>query len=66
MQAESPKVCPKCKGEISFSYGLAAGTDADGNPRAYWMCLEDSCNWMGPKAENVVCFPFGSVDKEGA
>jgi hypothetical protein len=53
---ESPKRCPACDGEITFGYGLAAGGP---EPRGYYMCLD--CDWMGPRAQQTVCFPHGIV-----
>ena len=57
IEAEEPSECPSCRGEVTFGYGLAGGTDAEGNPRGYVLCLD--CEWTGPTSENVACFPFG-------
>lgn len=56
MKAEFPTSCPKCSGEITFSYGLAGGGP---EPAVYWLCLD--CDWMGPQPDKTVCFPHGLV-----
>ena len=62
MKVEEPRSCPKCGGEVTFGFGLAAGgvVSEDGTvPGVYWMCLD--CEWMGPEPQKTICFPHGLV-----
>jgi hypothetical protein len=60
METERPDQCPECKGEVTFGYGFAGGSDAEGNPTHYYMCLD--CDWMSSKPKETICFPHGLVE----
>jgi hypothetical protein len=62
---EDVQHCPQCHGEITFGYGLAGGGqegEQGKEPGVYWMCLD--CEWMGPTAQETVCFPHGLVQEK--
>jgi hypothetical protein len=50
--------CPKCKGEVTFMYGLG-GANGMG---AYWVCLD--CDWVSTSPQETVCFPHGLVNSK--
>lgn len=44
------------------SLSLGTGTDEEGNPAQYYMCLD--CNWMSSKPKETVCYPHGLMEEE--
>jgi hypothetical protein len=60
MVATKPDQCPECQGEVTFGYGLAGGSDPNGDPTHYYMCLD--CDWMSSKPKETICFPHGLMN----
>jgi hypothetical protein len=69
VKVEDVDRCPKCNGETTFGFGLAGGGAKDPEdggtvPGVYSICLE--CDWMGPTAQETICFPHGLVGEPDA